>query len=53
MTEIRTEKQVLEELSDEEKLLLKRVLQIERAKLHLSAEDTSDDIIAAVQEIIP
>ncbi|MFJ9775575.1 hypothetical protein ACIRVF_30745 [Kitasatospora sp. NPDC101157] len=49
----RTEKQVLEELSDEERALLKRVLQIERAKLHLRAYDPTDDLIAAVKEIIP
>lgn len=53
MTEKRTEKQVLEELSDEERALLKRVLEIERAKLHLSAYDATDDLIAAVQEILP
>jgi hypothetical protein len=49
----RTERQVLEELSDEERELLKRVLQIERAKLHLSADDPTDDLLAAVKEIIP
>ena len=32
----RTEKQVLEELSAEERALLKRVLEIERAKLHIT-----------------
>ena len=49
----RTEKQVLEELGDEERVLLKRVLEIERAKLHLSAYDATDDLLAAVKEIIP
>ncbi|MCV2491665.1 hypothetical protein OF117_20165 [Geodermatophilus sp. YIM 151500] len=49
----RTEKQVLEELGDEERALLKRVLEIERAKLHLSAYDATDDLLAAVKEIIP
>lgn len=53
MTEKRTENQVLEELSPEERTLLKRVLEIERAKLHLSAYDATDDLIDAVQEIIP
>ncbi|MBB2745045.1 UNVERIFIED_ORG: conjugal transfer/entry exclusion protein [Microbispora rosea subsp. rosea] len=53
MTEGRTEKQVLEELSAEQRALLKRVLEVERAKLHLSAYDATDDLIAAVQEIIP
>lgn len=53
MTDTRTEKQVLEQLSEDEKALLKRVLEIERARLHLSAYEATDDIIAAVQEIIP
>ncbi len=48
----RTEKQVLEELGDEERVLLKRVLEIERAKLHLSAYDATEDLLAAVKEII-
>jgi len=49
----RTEKQVLEELSNEERALLKRVLEIERAKLHIAAYDATEDILAAVKEIIP
>ena len=49
----RTEQQVLEELTNEERALLKRVLEIERAKLHLSAHDATDDLLAAVQVIIP
>lgn len=49
----RTEKQVLEELSDEERAFLKRVLEIERAKLHLSAYEATDDLLAAVKEILP
>lgn len=52
-TEGRTEKQVLEELSEEERALLKRVLEIERAKLHLSAYEATDDLLAAVKEIVP
>jgi len=49
----RTEKQVLEELGQEERALLKRVLEIERAKLHMTAFDATDDLLAAVKEIIP
>ena len=49
MTESRTEKQVLEELSDEQRALLKRVLEIERAKLHITAYDATDDLVAAVK----
>ncbi|MFD7077140.1 hypothetical protein ACFV9G_23225 [Nocardioides sp. NPDC059952] len=53
MSQSRTEKQVLEELSDEQRALLKRVLEIERAKLHIAAYDATDDLVAAVKEIIP
>lgn len=53
MANARTEKQVLEELSDEERALLRRVLEIERAKLHLTAYDATDDLLAAVKEIVP
>lgn len=53
MSQSRTEKQVLEELSDEQRALLKRVLEIERAKLHIKAYDATDDLVAAVKEIIP
>jgi hypothetical protein len=53
VTEGRTEKQVLEQLSNEERALLKRVLEIERAKLHLSAYDATDDLLDAVREILP
>ncbi|MFJ1869827.1 hypothetical protein [Streptomyces sp. KS_5] len=52
-SEGRTEKQVLEELSEEELSLLRRVLQIERAKMHLRAYDATDDLLAAVKEILP
>lgn len=51
--ERRTERDVLNELGDEERALLKRVLEIERAKLHLTAYDATDDLIAAVKEILP
>lgn len=53
MNESRTEKQVLEDLSEEERAFLKRVLELERAKLHLTAYDATDDLLAAVKEIIP
>jgi len=53
VSEPRTEKQVLEELSDEQRALLKRVLEVERAKLHITAYDATDDLLAAVKEIIP
>ena len=53
MSQSRNEKQVLEELSDEQRALLKRVLEIERAKLHIAAYDATDDLVAAVKEILP
>jgi hypothetical protein len=53
MTEKRDEKAVLESLSENEKKLLKRVLQIERSQLHLRASNPTDDILTAVKEIIP
>jgi hypothetical protein len=49
----RTEVEVLTELSEQERRLLKRVLEIERAKLHLNAADLTDDIARAVLEIYP
>jgi hypothetical protein len=53
VSQSRNEKQVLEELSDEQRALLKRVLEIERAKLHITAYDATDDLVAAVKEILP
>lgn len=49
----RTEELVVQELSDEERALLKRVLEIERAKLHVRAYEATDDLLAAVKEILP
>jgi hypothetical protein len=53
MVEGRTEKDVLQDLSPEQLQLLKRVLQIESSKLHVSGYDATDDLVAAVKEIIP
>ncbi|MEV0156004.1 hypothetical protein AB0H57_19995 [Micromonospora sp. NPDC050686] len=49
----RTEQDVLQDLSDEERALLKRVLEIERARLHVRAADLTDDLVGAVKEILP
>lgn len=49
----RTEQDVLQALSEEERALLKRVLEIERSRLHVSAADLTDDLLAAVREILP
>jgi len=50
---VRTETDVLEELTVEERALLKRVLEIERARLHVTAADLTDDLLAAVKEVLP
>lgn len=47
-----TEEQVVQELTPGERQLLKRVLEIERAKLHISAYEATDDLLAAVKEIL-
>lgn len=49
----RTEQDVLQELSGEERALLKRVLEIERARLHVRSADLTDDLLVAVKEILP
>jgi hypothetical protein len=49
----RTERDVLQELTVEQQALLKRVLEIERAKLHLKAADLTDDLLGAVKAILP
>jgi hypothetical protein len=53
MASQRTEIDVLQELTSEERLLLKRVLEIERSRLHVKAADLTDTILAAVKEILP
>ena len=49
----RNEEQVVQALTAEERALLKRVLEIERAKLHVSAYNATDDLLAAVKEVMP
>lgn len=51
----RTEKDVLDGLNPEARDLLKRVLQIERSRLHLKASDKEavDELHAAVREVAP
>ncbi len=53
MSEKRTEQQLLEDMTEEERAFIKRVLEIERAKMHLTAYDATDDLLAAVKEILP
>jgi hypothetical protein len=46
---------VIEELTPDARILLKRVLEIERGKLHITAADTSivDEVLSAVKGIVP
>jgi hypothetical protein len=52
-TASRTEQEVLQELSGEERAFLKKVLEIERSRLHVSASDPTEDLLSAVKEILP
>jgi DNA-binding MarR family transcriptional regulator len=49
----RTEREVLQELTAEQQRLLRRVLELERAKLHLRAADLTDDLLSAVKATLP
>jgi hypothetical protein len=49
----RTERDVLQELTADQQRFLKRVLEIERAKLHLKAADLTDDLLSAVKAVLP
>jgi hypothetical protein len=53
MSDVRDERQLLDDLTKEEQQLLRRVLEIERSKLHLSAYDGTEDLLAVVREILP
>ena len=53
MSDVRDERQVLDELTKQEQKLLRRVLEIERSKLHLSAYDGTEDLLTLVREILP
>lgn len=48
----KTERDVLAGLSKSEMLLLKRVLELERSRLHVDP-DLTDEIVAVVKEIMP
>lgn len=49
----RTEQDVIGSLTADQKKFLKRVLEIERSKLHLQPDELPDELLAAVKEIIP
>lgn len=51
--ERRTEADVLRELEPEQLQFLKRVLEIERSKLHLRAAELPEELLNAVKEILP
>ena len=50
---MRTEKDVVAELDDESRRLLKRVLEIEMARIHVKNADVTDEIELAVKGIVP
>ena len=49
----RTEADVLRELTPDQLKFLKRVLEIERSKLHLRAADVPEELLEAVRGILP
>ena len=52
---VRTETEVIQGLSPEEQALLKRVLEIERARVHITGSDNAavDELYEAVKGIVP
>ena len=52
-TSVRTERDVLQELTLEQQRFLKRVLEIERARLHVKAADLTDELLGGVRAILP
>lgn len=52
LDEKRTERDVLNDLSPVEQELLKRVLEIERARLHAKDAELTDEILSAVKGIV-
>lgn len=48
----RTEKDVLDELSPEARILLKRVLEIELSRIHVKDADVVGDIVTAVKGVV-
>jgi len=53
VTSERTVEQVVQDLNPEQRKYLWRVLELERARLHQPNPDMTDDLVAAVKEIIP
>jgi hypothetical protein len=54
MTEaLRTEQEVVGELSTDERAYLKRVLELERARLHVTNPDLTEELLDAVKRILP
>jgi hypothetical protein len=52
-TRRKSEEGVLRELTGDQLQLLKRVLEIERSKLHLQPDELPDELLVAVKEILP
>jgi hypothetical protein len=49
---LRTEQDVIGELGEEARAYLKRVLEIERARLHVTDPDLADELLEAVKRIL-
>jgi hypothetical protein len=49
----RTEADVVKELTPDQFQLLRRVLEIERSKLHLGAAEVPEELLEAVRGILP
>jgi hypothetical protein len=52
MPQPRTERDVLAELGEDARRLLKRVLEIEKGRLHVDDPDLTDDILDAVKGVV-
>jgi hypothetical protein len=50
---LRTEQEVVGDMSEEARAYLKRVLEIERARLHVTDPDLTDELLDAVKRILP
>ena len=50
---LRTEQEVVGEMSDDARAYLKRVLEVERARLHVTDPDLTDELLEAVKRILP
>jgi hypothetical protein len=50
---MRSEQEVVAEMSADARMYLKRVLEIERSRLHVTNPDLTDELLEAVKRILP